>query len=135
MSDRFEPPASEHAKPFWDATRDRRLLLQYCREDEKPVHYPREVCPRCLGTELEWRRASGRGTVYAFTVNHVPGTASGHSPPYVVALVDLEEGVRLMTNIVGCAPSDVRVGMGVAVTWEPLADGRALPLFSPRAEE
>lgn len=132
MTERFEPPVSEHAKPFWDATRERRLVLQYCRADGRPVHYPREVCPRCLGTDLEWREASGLGTVYAFTVNHVPATvAIGREPPFVVALVDLNEGVRFMTNIVGCAPGDVRVGMPVRVSWEPLSDGRALPVFAP----
>lgn len=131
MTDRFEPPISDQAKPFWDATRERRFVLQYCRPDDKPIHYPREACPRCLGMDLEWRPASGRGSVYAFTVNHVPGSAPPERPlPYVVALVDLDEGVRM--NIVGCAPSDVRVGMPVEVTWEPLSDGRALPLFAPR---
>lgn len=132
MSDRFEPPVSDNAKPFWDATREHRLVLQYCRADGKPVHYPREACPRCLGTDLEWRPASGRGVVYAFTVNHVPGSAKPEQqPPYVVALVDLDEGVRMMTNIVGCAPADVRVGIAVEVSWEPLSDGRALPVFAP----
>jgi uncharacterized OB-fold protein len=133
MSTRFEPPVSDLVKPFWDATRERRLVLQYCRADGKPVHYPREACPRCLGTDLEWRPSSGRGSVYAFTVNHVPGSAAPQLPlPYVVALIDLDDGVRLMSNVVGCAPSEVRVGMPVDVTWEPLSDGRALPLFTPR---
>jgi len=135
MTEPFEPPVSAHAKPFWDATRERRLVLQYFRADGLPVHYPREACPRCLGTELEWRAASGCGTVYAFTVNHVPGSVpSGREPPFVVALVDLDEGVRIMTNIVGTPPSDVRIGMRVRVTWERLSDGRALPVFSPSAD-
>jgi len=133
MSERFEPPVSDRAKPFWDATSERRLVLQYCRTDGLPIHYPREACPRCLGTDLEWRPASGRGVVYAFTVNHVQGSAATERTlPFVVALVDLEEGVRMMTNIVGCSPSDVRAGMPVDVSWEPLSDGRALPMFAPR---
>jgi uncharacterized OB-fold protein len=133
MSARFEPPVSDTAKPFWDATRERRLLLQYCRADGKPIHYPREACPRCLGTDLEWRPASGRGTVYAFTVNHVPGSVKPELPlPYVVALIDLDDGIRMMSNVVGCEPKDVKVGMPVEVTWEPLSDGRHLPVFGVR---
>jgi uncharacterized OB-fold protein len=133
VSDRFEPPVSDRAKPFWDGTRERRLVLQYCRGDSLPIHYPREVCPRCLGTDLEWRPASGRGVVYAFTVNHVAGSVPSDRPlPFVVALVDLEEGVRMMTNIVGCDPKDVKVGMPVEVTWEALSDGRHLPVFARR---
>ena len=133
MSDRFEPPVSDQAKPFWDGTRERRLVLQYCRADGKPIHYPREACPRCLGTDFDWKPASGRGVVYAFTVNHVPGSATPDKPlPYVVALVDVDEGVRMMTNIVGCDPKDVTVGMAVEVSWEPLSDGRNLPVFAKR---
>jgi uncharacterized OB-fold protein len=130
----LEPPISNLTKPFWDATREKRLVLQYCRADGRPVHYPREACPHCLGTNLEWRPASGRGVVYAFTVNHVPGSATPEKPlPYVVALVDLDEGVRMMTNIVGCEPKDVKVGMPVEVQWEPLSDGRHLPVFGRRS--
>lgn len=138
MSDaptRFEPPVSEVARPFWDATRERRLVLQWCRTCEQPVHYPREVCPRCLGTELEYRPASGRGEVYAFSVMHRPGNPlMADRVPYVVALVDLEEGARMMSNVVGCEPDAVRVGQPVRVTWEPLSDGRALPQFEPGAD-
>ena len=71
--------------------------------------------------------------MYAFTVNHVAGNpAMEDRVPYVVALVDLEEGARMMTNVVGCAPAEVRVGMAVEVGWEDLSDGRALPVCSPR---
>jgi uncharacterized OB-fold protein len=131
---RLEPPISDIARPFWDATREKRLVLQHCRSCDRAVHYPREACPRCLGGDLEWRPASGRGVVYAFTVNHVAGNPATESrAPYVVALVDLEEGVRMMTNIVGCEPGAVQVGMPVELAWEELSDGRSLPLFAPRA--
>lgn len=122
---RFEPPVGEAAEPFWAATRDGRLVLQWCTDCERPVWYPREVCPGCLGDTLEWRDASGRGAVYACTVEHKA------EPPYVVALVELDEGVRLLSNIVGCPPDAVGVGDRVQVTWEELSDGRRLPLFAP----
>jgi uncharacterized OB-fold protein len=129
---RLEPPSSEAAQPFWDATRERRLVLQWCTSCDRPVHYPRHLCPSCLGDALTWHEASGRATVYAVTVEHrpqQPGLAA--MAPLAVALVDLEEGVRLLTNVVGTAPEDVAVGMAVRVTWEPLDDGRHLPLFAP----
>jgi uncharacterized OB-fold protein len=83
---------------------------------------------------MTWREAGGRGTVHAAVVEHQPeraGAAFADGRPYCVALVDLEEGVRMMTNVVGCAPEEVRAGMAVALTWERLSDGRQLPLFEP----
>ena len=93
---------------------------------------PREVCPGCLGTDLEWRPASGDGTVYAVTVEHRPqNPAMRELAPYTVALVDLDEGVRMLSSVVGAQPDSVAVGQRVHVTWEPLSDGRNLPLFTP----
>ncbi len=83
---------------------------------------------------LEWRTASGRATVYAAGVEHRPEAAGANfsdGQPYCVALVDLEEGVRMLTNVVGCPPDAVHSGMAVTVTWERLSDGRQLPLFEP----
>jgi uncharacterized OB-fold protein len=130
---RFPPPASEAAAPFWEATREQRLVLQWCTACEAPVFYPRDVCPACLGSELEWRPASGRGAVYAVTVEHRPqNPALAAQAPYAVALLQLDEGVRLLTNLVGAAPDSFAVDDPVAVAWEPLPDGRHLPLFAPR---
>jgi len=133
---RFEPPVGADSGPFWEATREGRLVLQWCTACEKAIFFPRSFCPLCgaAGSALEWRPASGRATVQAATTEHKPG-ATGASfsggEPYVVALVDLEEGVRMLTNVVGCAPDEVHLGMAVTVTWEPLSDGRQLPLFKP----
>ena len=130
------PPADAASEPFWDATRDRRLVLPWCTACERAFWYPREVCPACLGSvaasAIEWRPAAGTGTVHAASVHHRPGP--GRDPgggPYVVALVDLPEGVRMMSNVVGCPPESVSVGMPVRVTWHPLSDGRHLPQFEP----
>jgi uncharacterized protein len=129
---RFEPNPSPVTQPFWDATRERRYLLQWCRPCDEPVHYPRWACPRCLGEDLEWRQASGRGEVYTFNVMHRPGSPlMADATPYVIALVDLEEGARILTNVVGCDPADVKVGMAVRLDWEELSDGRALAVFVP----
>jgi uncharacterized OB-fold protein len=115
-----------------EATRDRRLMLPWCTGCERPHWYPREVCPWCLGDAIAWRAASGRATVHAVSVHHRAGMPQMEGrEPYAVALVDLAEGVRMMTNVVGCDPADVAVGQAVVVTWESLSDGRNLPLFRP----
>jgi len=136
---RFEPPVGAEGGPFWEATREGRLLVQWCTACDRGVFYPRAFCPHCAapGSALQWRTASGRATVYAAVVEHKPEVAraafSG-GEPYCVALVDLEEGVRMVTNVIGCPPAEVRSGMAVTVTWEPLSDGRQLPLFRPDAD-
>ncbi len=133
---RFEPPVGVESAAFWEATRESRLLVQWCTSCNRGVFYPRVFCPHCTAGQdaLEWRTASGRATVYAAVVEHRPETAGANfsaGKPYCVALVDLEEGVRVLTNVVGCPPDEVRCGMPVTVTWEPLSDGRRLPLFEP----
>ncbi len=132
--ERFPPPTSPASEPFWEATRERRLVVQWCLQCEGPIHFPREACPACLGTDLEFRVASGRATVYAVSVMPKPAnpTMAGRGP-YAVALVQLDEGVRLLTNVITPDPYAVRVGDAVTVAWEPLSDGRHLPVFVPQA--
>jgi uncharacterized protein len=135
---RFEPPVGIESGPFWEATRAGRLLVQWCTACDRGIFYPRVLCPFCgpggEGGPLEWREASGRATVHAVAVEHRPeaaGATFADGEPYCIALVDLEEGVRMMTNVVGCPPDEVHSGMAVTVTWEPLSDGRQLALFRP----
>ena len=132
----MEPPQSDHGTPFWDATRDERLLIPYSAATGEPFWYPREVAPDTLEPDIEWREASGDGVVYAVSVQHRPGP--GRDPddgPYAVALIDLAEGVRIMSNVIGCEPDQVAVAMAVRVAWHELSDGRKLPMFTPRDEE
>ncbi|HLM65104.1 MAG TPA: OB-fold domain-containing protein [Acidimicrobiales bacterium] len=135
MTTLLEPPApSEGSEAFWAATRERRLDLPWCTACGRALWFPREVCPACLGSAIEWRPAAGTGVVHAVSVHHKPGP--GRDPadgPYAVALVDLPEGVRLMANVVGCPPGDVTVGTPVQVAWQALGDGRNLPQFTPAA--
>jgi uncharacterized OB-fold protein len=143
---RLEPPVGAESGPFWDATREGRLLVQWCPRCDRGVFYPRAFCPYCgggggggeVGGPLEWREANGRATVHAAVVEYRPeaaGASFADGAPYCIALVDLEEGVRMMTNIVGCRPEDVHSGMAVTVCWERLSDGRQLALFRPAEEE
>lgn len=130
---RFEPPISDAAGPFWDATRQEQLVLPWCTACERPHWYPREVCPLCLGPTVEWRPASGQGVVYACSVMPKPALPMlADRVPYVVALVDLDEGVRMLTNVIDPEPDAVAVGQRVEAAWEPLSDGRHLLVFTRR---
>jgi uncharacterized protein len=132
VTTRREPPISDEAAPFWDATRDQRFLLPWCMRCDAAIWYPRSTCPRCFGDDVDWRADTGAGTVYAASVHTRPGPGRVEEDgPYVVALVDLDAGVRMMSNVTGCPPGDVEVGMRVELTWEPLSDGRHLPVFRP----
>jgi uncharacterized OB-fold protein len=123
-------PADSCTAEWWDATREGRLLVQRCVPCGARQHYPRAICTTCGATELSYDEASGRGVVYSHTtVARAPHPA--FTPPYVVAMVRLDEGPVLLTNIVGCAPEDVRCDMPVTLAWEDLPDGRKLPLFAP----
>jgi uncharacterized OB-fold protein len=127
---RFEPTPTEASAPFWEATRDKRLVLPWCTACERPLWYPRGICPHCMASTIEWRPASGRGVVYAVTVDYKPqNPGMAAMAPYAVVLVELDEGVRLLGNLVGGDPEQVAVGMAVEVTWEPMSDGRHLVLF------
>lgn len=127
---RFEPPMSPAGEPFWTATRDRRLVLPWCPTCARCHWYPREVCPYCLSPDLQWRESSGAGEVYACSVMPKPAMPMmADRVPYLVALISLDDGVRMMSNVVGSDPYTVAVGDRVQVDWEPLTDGRHLPVF------
>ena len=126
------PRIDEETKGFWEACQRHELYVQKCGACATLRYYPRAVCPRCLSDRIEWVRCSGRGTVYTFTVTHqnqAPGFRD--TLPYVLAYVELDEGVRMLTNIVGCAPDDVRIGMAVEVVFEDVTPTVTLPKFKP----
>jgi uncharacterized OB-fold protein len=130
----FEPTPTPFAEPFWEATRRRELVLPWCGGCDAFFWFPRELCPRCHSTDVSWRPAPGgsSGTVHAVSVHHRPGP--GRDPadgPYAVAFIDLDAGVRLLSNVVGVDPESVQVGQAVSLTWLALSDGRHLPQFEP----
>jgi hypothetical protein len=126
------PLVTPETEPWWEATRAGRLLVQRCEACGHHQHYPRALCTRCHATRLGFVEASGRGTVYSFTVIH-RAPAPAFTPPYVVALVRLAEGPVLLTHVVGCPPEAVRCDQPVRLAWEDLPDGRRLPVFTPAA--
>ncbi len=126
------PRIDEESRGYWEALARHELYFQRCRSCGTERFYPRAVCPVCLSSATEWVRASGRGTVYSFTVtrqNQAPGFRD--ELPYVLAIVELAEGPRLMTNVVGCAPDEVRIGMAVEVVFEDVTPEVTLAKFRP----
>jgi uncharacterized OB-fold protein len=135
MSDpvfRLLPRVTPENAFFWEGGADGKLRFLQCRSCQYLIHPPAPLCPECLGRELEASEVSGRATVYTYTVNHHPWIP-GFPPPYVVAIVEIEEqpSVRLTTNIVDCAIDEVKIGMSVEVRFEEREDGIFLPLFAP----
>ena len=128
---RVQMGTSAVAQPFWEATKDKILMLRFCKACKEFHHYPRNICPYCYSRDLGWKRVSGKGTVYAASVSHKLGMPMiSMEVPYVFGLVELEEGPRMMTNFVGWEdPYTVRVGEKVALLWEEAAEGRFLPVF------
>ena len=127
-----KPVADWETRGYWEGAGRHELVLQRCRRCGTVQHRPRALCVTCLGGEIEHFVASGRGSVWTFTVteqNQVPPFRD--ATPYVLAYVELEEGPRLLTNVVGCAPDDVRIGMPVVAEFRADADGLAVPVFRP----
>ena len=126
------PRPTPVSRPYWDACREGRLLLQHCESCAKHQFYPRILCSHCGGSTLAWAEASGKGTVQTFTVVRRP-VSPGYAAdtPYVIALIALAEGPVMMSNVVGCAPEDVSVGMPVIVTFETWSEEIAVPKFRP----
>ena len=124
------------ARPYWEATRDKRLLLQWCLDCEHARALPACRVPAMPRLSLRaTARHRGARTVHAVVVEHRPPSPFDDDQPYAVALVDLAEGPRMVTNVVGCPPMDVQPRHGRArSTWEPMSDGRHLPLFERHSE-
>jgi hypothetical protein len=125
------PTLTEASRPFWTGGAQRQLLILWCAACARWVHPPRLTCADC-GGPLVPRAVSGRGTVFTFTINR-----HAYNPavpvPYVIAIVELEEqaGLRFITNIVGCAPGAVRIGLPVQVDFEPAGEAAWAPVFRP----
>ncbi|MGO4325942.1 Zn-ribbon domain-containing OB-fold protein [Cupriavidus sp. 2TAF22] len=122
----FKAPAElpDNAE-FWQAARAHRLLVRHCKSCGKPHWYPRTLCPFCMG-DTQWKQASGRGTIYAFSVTRRAGPT-----PFCIAYVTLEEGVSMMTNIIDCDLDTVHIGQAVQVRFAPSEDGAPVPAFAP----
>lgn len=108
---------------FWESAKAGRLMVPHCRSCQKPHWYPRAVCPHCFSGEIDLVQASGRGTIYSFTVMRRV------KEPYVLAFVTLDEGVTMLTNIIDCDPDALEIGQAVKVSFQPAGEDRVVPAF------
>jgi uncharacterized OB-fold protein len=133
---------SEYKKPlpviqpwsqgFWDAAKEHRLVVQTCDDCEAKIFYPRKFCPECWSANLHWSEASGKAKVFSFSITMMGiEDKFAEDLPLVLAWVDLEEGVRMLTNIINCNPEEVRIGMDVEVVFEDITPEISLPKFRP----
>jgi uncharacterized OB-fold protein len=125
------PQPTPETQHFWDGTKANALLLQRCDECSKVYFPPRPFCPVCASRKVSVTKASGKAKLYSYVIHHRP--VAGFTPPYAIAVVELDEGPRMMTNIVECeqTPEALMLDMPVEVVFEPQTDTITLPLFRP----
>ena len=129
------PVPTPETQPFWDGCAAGELRIQRCGDCRRPYFYPRPVCPACGSVDVEWFTASGRATLYSYVINHRPAPGFEDEVPYVIAVVELDEGPRMMTNIAGVPPDPeaLVLDMPLEVTFERRGD-LSLPVFAPAGE-
>lgn len=128
------PEPTVLSQPFWDGCVVGELRYQRCTACGRAEFDPNRLCRGCGSDALAWQIGAGRGTVYSYTEVTRPQTPAFTSP-YVVVIVELDEGYHMVSNIVGCAPADVRIGMSVAVEFHEVEHGVVLPYFAPAVDE
>ncbi|HTL85873.1 MAG TPA: Zn-ribbon domain-containing OB-fold protein [Acidimicrobiia bacterium] len=130
---RFDLPQPDlETQPFWDACNERKFLLRHCNACGRDHYYPRPFCPTCWSDDLSWREASGNATLYTYSVVHVNDLPPfNERVPYVAAIVELDEGPRVMTNVEGVPFDELTCGMPLVLDFKEIADGVTIPVFRP----
>ncbi|MEY2476184.1 MAG: uncharacterized protein QOG87_1499 [Actinomycetota bacterium] len=126
------PTPDPETQPYWDAAKEGKLLIRRCNACKRAYFYPRDFCPHCWSEDVSWEQASGRATLYTWSVvrrNDLPPW--GERVPYVAAIVDLEEGPRMMTNVEGAELDELAIGMRLVVDFRPETDDITAPIFRP----
>ena len=128
------PVIQPFTEAFWEGARNGKLLVQTCNECRARIFFPRRQCPACWSDNLGWIEASGRATIYAFSITYEGVEAVFREDlPIVLAWVDLPEGIRMQTNIIDCDPDSVAIGQEVEVVFKQVTDAITLPYFRPVA--
>jgi uncharacterized protein len=125
------PAVVPETEPFWAATAQGKLVLPKCAACETIIWYPKGLCTECGSVDIGWVEASGEGAVYTFSISRRGEGAYREATPFVLAYVELDEGPRVMTNIVGCSPESVRIGLRVRAVFDDTGEGSALVRFAP----
>jgi hypothetical protein len=126
------PQPSRWTRRYWEAAKEHKLVIQRCRACNSYVFYPKLYCVACFSDELEWVEASGKGKVYSYTeMMNSPVSSFEEDLPFVIAIIELEEGVRMLSHVVNCDPGDLTCDMDVEVVFEDIDHEFALPKFQP----
>lgn len=120
-----DPIVDDESRPFWEGIEEGVFLLKRCRPCGRTHYYPRSICPHCFSDETEWYRSGGQGCIYSYSV------ARREAVPYVIAYVTIDEGVTVMTNLVGFKPDELRVGARVRLAFAQTEGGKRLAVFQP----
>lgn len=126
-----EPMVTPETEPYWNGLAEGAVRLPYCLSCDTVIWYPRSQCPACGGNDLEWRDCTGNGTIYSFSIARRTPGSWGKVTPYVLAYVELDEGPRVMTNIVTDDPDSLVCGQSVTALFEPTGEGMAVLRFVP----
>ncbi|MEJ1970364.1 MAG: Zn-ribbon domain-containing OB-fold protein [Rhizomicrobium sp.] len=119
------PPVNEETAKFWKAAEEGRLLYGFCLACNEPHYFPRLFCPFCFSQRVEWRQANGTATVYSYSTMLRSPTGS-----YTIAYVELEEGPRVLTNLVDCDAAKIAIGAPARLVWKPSEGGPPVPFFT-----
>jgi uncharacterized protein len=126
------PQPTKETEKYWEGCRNHELLIQQCSNCGVHQFYPRMMCTNCSSRRMKWVRSSGRGKVVSYTsIYRAPSKAYMEETPYVLAIIQLEEGPTMMSNIVQCKPEDVLVNMIVEVVFEDWSEEISIPMFRP----
>jgi uncharacterized protein len=123
------PRVLPESQAYWSAANESRLLIKKCRACSKVHFYPRDICPHCMSADTVWETALGTGTVYSFS------TMGKAEAAYTLALITLDEGITMMSNLVDCDPKSVKIGQRVRVVFQSSENGQAVPMFKPLSME
>jgi uncharacterized OB-fold protein len=130
------PKPTPETAPYWEAANRGELLIQRCNPCDRPFFYPRSACPTCASTDITWITASGRARLHTYLINHRPAPGFEADAPYAIAVVELEEGPRMMTNIVGVpnTPENLELDMPLEVRFEARG-AQMVPVFAPAGQQ
>jgi uncharacterized OB-fold protein len=125
------PAVVPETEAYWAATAEGKLVLPRCAACDTVIWYPKGICTECGSLDIGWVEATGEGVVYTFTISRRGEGAYREAGPFVLAYVELDEGPRVMTNIVGCPPESVQIGQRVRAVFDDTGQGNALVRFAP----
>ncbi|GGN52054.1 Zn-ribbon domain-containing OB-fold protein [Oceanobacillus indicireducens] len=123
-----KPVYDEESRPFWEGLNNKELLIQQCKSCNKHIFYPRSLCPFCFSEEIQWKKASGKAKIYSYTVIHQAFGPFKEETPFIVGIVELDEGVRMMTRIIG-EREQVEIDKEASVLFHRMSDDFTLPYF------